>query len=306
VTALAFRNQLGTGDLSIVSSDTGNNLLIGTSSGSGGTYVYASTSVVLSPAGGSTWTFGSTQLQIEQAKATPSIIQAARSSDVATTTLSITAQSAFVTAATNVNGGALRLQGGAAKTDGTTGLRGPVRLELSTAGVVMAEVAELAVGQRATVLNRGAAITATELPANAGDLVTYVGNAATAPTASPVSGATLYASGGILLQRASTGYQQAMNGLRAVRTWPSDANYTAVAGDYQANIMEFTGGALTLQRNLVVPLTAGWKWIVYNGTSGAQSIQVIGASGTGIVIANGKRAIVYADGTNIVRVTADV
>lgn len=29
-------------------------------------------------------------------------------------------------------------------------------------------------------------------------------------------------------------------------------------------------------------------------------------SGTGITVAAGKRAIVYADGTNVVRVTADV
>lgn len=31
-----------------------------------------------------------------------------------------------------------------------------------------------------------------------------------------------------------------------------------------------------------------------------------GATGTGVTIANGKRAIVYADGSNVVRATADV
>jgi hypothetical protein len=47
------------------------------------------------------------------------------------------------------------------------------------------------------------------------------------------------------------------------------------------------------------------QWTVFANVTGF-GIQVIGASGTGIVIAVGKRAIVYADGTNVVRVTADV
>lgn len=83
----------------------------------------------------------------------------------------------------------------------------------------------------------------------------------------------------------------------------ADANYTLTDDDAQNNIIELTG-ALTALRNLVVPLTAQ-QWTVFANTSGGFGVQVIGASGTGITIADGKRAIVYSDGTNVVRVTAD-
>lgn len=83
----------------------------------------------------------------------------------------------------------------------------------------------------------------------------------------------------------------------------ADANQTLTAAEARCDILEATG-ALTAQRNLVVPLGAK-QWTVFANVTGF-GIQVIGASGTGIVIAVGKRAIVYADGTNVVRVTADV
>lgn len=83
----------------------------------------------------------------------------------------------------------------------------------------------------------------------------------------------------------------------------SDANYTLLHGEARAKILEFTG-ALTAQRNIVVPLNA-WVWIVFNNTSGGFGLQLIGASGTGIVVAAGKRAMVYADATNVVRITPD-
>jgi hypothetical protein len=68
-------------------------------------------------------------------------------------------------------------------------------------------------------------------------------------------------------------------------------------------ILEFTG-ALTAQRNVVVPLGVQ-QWTVFNNTTGGFGLQFIGATGTGIVVAATKRAIIYADGTNVVRVTAD-
>jgi hypothetical protein len=55
-------------------------------------------------------------------------------------------------------------------------------------------------------------------------------------------------------------------------------------------------------RDIIVPL-APFQWTVYNGTN--QSLRFIGATGTGITVATTKRAIVYSDGTNVVRVTAD-
>lgn len=91
-----------------------------------------------------------------------------------------------------------------------------------------------------------------------------------------------------------------------VRAMPSDANYTLTSAEATNDILEFAGGStLTATRNIVVPL-AQQQWTVFNNTTGAQSLQFIGASGTGITVATGKRAIVYSNGTNVVRVTADV
>lgn len=91
-----------------------------------------------------------------------------------------------------------------------------------------------------------------------------------------------------------------------VRAMPSDANYTLAAAEASNDILEFAGGStLTATRNIVVPLVQQ-QWTVFNNTTGAQSLQFIGASGTGITVATGKRAIVYSNGTNVVRVTADV
>lgn len=86
----------------------------------------------------------------------------------------------------------------------------------------------------------------------------------------------------------------------------SDANITLTQAQAVGSILSVTSSvSLTTTRNVVVPL-ASQQWTVYNGTTGAQSLQFIGASGTGITVANGKRAILYADGTNVVRVTADI
>ncbi len=84
----------------------------------------------------------------------------------------------------------------------------------------------------------------------------------------------------------------------------SDANTTLSFAEVRNQILEFTG-TLTVQRNIVLPLTPR-QWTMFNNTTGGFGLQFIGATGTGIVVAAGKRAIVYADGTNIVRVTADI
>lgn len=84
----------------------------------------------------------------------------------------------------------------------------------------------------------------------------------------------------------------------------SDANTTLAANEYVNPVMEFTG-TLTAQRNVVVPLTDGAVWFVFNNGTG-QGLQFIGATGTGIVVANNKRAVISSDGTNIVRYGADV
>ena len=78
----------------------------------------------------------------------------------------------------------------------------------------------------------------------------------------------------------------------------SDANTTPTGSQYNSGDLAFTG-TLTATRNIVLPLTTpGAQWIVYNHTTGGQSLQVIGTSGTGFTITNGTSALVWTDGTN--------
>lgn len=84
----------------------------------------------------------------------------------------------------------------------------------------------------------------------------------------------------------------------------SDANTTLTAVQSRNQILEFTG-TLTAVRDIVVPLEAQ-QWTVFNNTTGGFGLQFIGATGTGITVAATKRAIIYSDGTNVVRAGADV
>lgn len=145
-----------------------------------------------------------------------------------------------------------------------------------------------------------------ELVTDSSQGVIFIPNRGAAPTALPVNGIILYVEGGVPYALDSNGVVQSIIDGRIVRQLTADANYTAIQLDYQGTIMEFTSSvSLTGTRNIVVPITSGYKWTVFNGTTGAQALQFIGATGTGITVANGKRAIIYADGTNIQRVTPD-
>lgn len=65
-----------------------------------------------------------------------------------------------------------------------------------------------------------------------------------------------------------------------------------------------TTGALTANRNVIVP--NNWKGTVFCNNSGAFTTTFKTAAGSGVMIAQGKRAILLADGTNVVRITSDV
>ena len=94
---------------------------------------------------------------------------------------------------------------------------------------------------------------------------------------------------------------------RVVHAMVSDADFTAIAAEYECPIIELTGGAtLTATRKIILPVASGASYSIFNNTTGAQAITAIGATGAGITIATGKRARVYSDGTNYVRETADV
>lgn len=88
-------------------------------------------------------------------------------------------------------------------------------------------------------------------------------------------------------------------------TVPSiDANQTLTAFQSESSILRITG-AQTAQRDYIVPHTVIRKWDVLNLTTGGFAIRIIGATGTGITIANARAASVYTDATNVVRLTPD-
>ena len=65
-----------------------------------------------------------------------------------------------------------------------------------------------------------------------------------------------------------------------------------------------TTGVLTNNRNVVVP--NDWYGVVFCNNTGAYTTTFKTSGGTGVVVAQTKRAILLADGTNVVRITADV
>ena len=94
---------------------------------------------------------------------------------------------------------------------------------------------------------------------------------------------------------------------RTTASFTSDANLTisitdGVDSTGRYYILNCTSvGSLTATRDLICPLRAGKTYLVYNATTGSQSIRVIGSSGTGITVPTGNKAFVYCDGTNFVQ-----
>lgn len=64
-----------------------------------------------------------------------------------------------------------------------------------------------------------------------------------------------------------------------------------------------TTGVLTGNRNVIVP--NDWEGIVYCNNTGAFTTTFKTSGGSGVVVAQTKRAHLLADGTNVVRITAD-
>jgi hypothetical protein len=77
----------------------------------------------------------------------------------------------------------------------------------------------------------------------------------------------------------------------------TDSNATQTARAFALNVT--SGVSLTTTRNLIVP-TIQKPYLIYNATTGSQSIVVKTSAGTGVTVANGRRVSVYVDGTNVV------
>lgn len=74
------------------------------------------------------------------------------------------------------------------------------------------------------------------------------------------------------------------------------SNTTQLARNFYLNVTSSV--SLSTQRDLVVP-TIRKTYVVRNGTTGGQSIRVKTAAGTGVVIPNGIKTLLYVDGTNV-------
>ena len=75
-------------------------------------------------------------------------------------------------------------------------------------------------------------------------------------------------------------------------------NYTLTGSELNRIAYNFTG-ILTGNRSIIVPATVQQYW-VSNATTGAFTLTVKTSAGTGVAVAQGARAILYSDGTNVV------
>jgi hypothetical protein len=131
---------------------------------------------------------------------------------------------------------------------------------------------------------------------NAADLAGMLKSAAYALNFTTLDGRLEETEGRVLLK--------ADLGRKAVSTTGGTTALTALA-DYGKRVIEVSG-ALTSNSAIELPATAGRDWIVANLTTGAFTVTFKVAGQTGVAVAQTKRATVYANGTDIVRATADV
>lgn len=84
----------------------------------------------------------------------------------------------------------------------------------------------------------------------------------------------------------------------------TDADFTLTSSQYECMYLTFTG-TLTAGRNIIVP-TAKGTYCITNSTTGGFALTPKTSGGTGFAIAAGKTAFARCDGTNVIRLTADV
>lgn len=73
---------------------------------------------------------------------------------------------------------------------------------------------------------------------------------------------------------------------------------TLVGSDYKSSVLVLTG-ILTGARTLVLPLSAGRRWLVLNNTSGSYALTLQGLTGTGVTVTQGYLRLIWTDGTNV-------
>ncbi len=98
----------------------------------------------------------------------------------------------------------------------------------------------------------------------------------------------------------------------------ANVDYNLTGTQFLQSFLLIMTGALSAARNVIVPITSSGQTIkktfaVKNATSDGSSpatgpfaVTFKTAAGTGIAVAPGKTAILRLDGTNVIRITADV
>lgn len=79
----------------------------------------------------------------------------------------------------------------------------------------------------------------------------------------------------------------------------SDADTRLTAEEQFADIWKFTG-TITAQRNIIVGDLTSVPFVAWNATTGGLGLNFKTAAGSGVVVQVGQRALLYADGTNVV------
>lgn len=187
-----------------------------------------------------------TKIQFISTVTTPTINQAIHAT-AAGKNLLITAQA---TNGSGQNGGDVVISGGA---PGSGGLRGGTRLQIN--GSNLLQTTEVVSGQRVLGLTSDTAITSTNMPASTGDLVVYVGNAATNPAANPSGGAILYASAGKLNVRQQDGSDFVLGAIPNPSLWGDTGQQTYTARNYSTT----TGSSPNLAFSYAIPVSTAVK-----------------------------------------------
>lgn len=101
--------------------------------------------------------------------------------------------------------------------------------------------------------------------------------------------------------------ENAISKRQAVTLAASDVTLTTNNGadDQARSLCLALDGSLTANVNVIVP-SKSKLYVVTNDTTGAFTVTIKTSAGTGVVIAQGERALVYCDGTNVVGVTPAV
>lgn len=99
-------------------------------------------------------------------------------------------------------------------------------------------------------------------------------------------------------QLATTAFVQGCVGGTLSKTGLTGGTVTLTDAEVSNAVLNFSG---TLTSNLIVtvPTTNRRLWAVVNSTSGAFTLTVKTVAGTGVGVAQGKRNLVYTDGTNV-------